>query len=240
MGVDIGGKRHRLLAIDRLRGICTAAPRSDRLRHNEKVKEVIKQNLGEIIGQQDIITAKTVKSSKSRSAGWSSPHIRYDPHGKKGVGQRPGGSQPGDVIGRSGQQGQGAGKQAGTEPGVDFYEAEFTIEELVQMVSEDLHLPNLREKGTKDILADQIHSDTLARRGPQSNIDKKAHAHQRLETQRRRRQPLAGRSARKTNDLNAGRLCLKSSATRSSSRCAMCRAVRVSLKPISHAASTTG
>jgi sporulation protein YhbH len=145
----------------------------DRLRHNEKVKEVIKQNLGEIIGQQDIITAEDGKIIKIPIRGLELPHIRFDPHGKKGVGQGPGGSKPGDVIGRSGQQGQGAGKQAGTEPGVDFYEAEFTIEELVQMVFEDLHLPNLREKGTKDILADQVRFDTLARRGPQSNIDKK-------------------------------------------------------------------
>ena len=29
----------------------------DRQRHNEKVKEVIKKNLGDIISQQDIITA---------------------------------------------------------------------------------------------------------------------------------------------------------------------------------------
>ncbi|MFN7017518.1 MAG: DUF444 family protein [Fimbriimonadales bacterium] len=87
----------------------------DRLRHNEKVKEVIKQNLGEIIGQQDIITAEDGKIVKIPIRGLELPHIRYDAHGKKGVGQGPGGSQPGDVIGRLGQLGQGAGKQAGTD-----------------------------------------------------------------------------------------------------------------------------
>ncbi|MGI4791691.1 MAG: DUF444 family protein, partial [Janthinobacterium lividum] len=36
----------------------------DRARHNEKIKEVIKQNLGDIISQQDIITADRGKIVK--------------------------------------------------------------------------------------------------------------------------------------------------------------------------------
>jgi uncharacterized sporulation protein YeaH/YhbH (DUF444 family) len=98
------------------------------------------------------------------------------------------------VIGRSGQQGQGAGKQAGTEPGVDFYEAEFTIEELVQLVFEDLHLPNLQEKGTKDILADQVRFDTIARRGPAANLDRKRTLIEAWKTQRTRGTPQLGNS----------------------------------------------
>jgi uncharacterized sporulation protein YeaH/YhbH (DUF444 family) len=120
----------------------------DRQRHNEKVKEVIKQNLGEIISQQDIITAHDGKIVKIPIRGLELPHIRFDPNAKS-VSDRqrrhPTGRHPGRLQG----EGQGAGKQAGTEPGVDFYEAEFTIEELMELVFEDLHLPNLREKGTK-------------------------------------------------------------------------------------------
>jgi uncharacterized sporulation protein YeaH/YhbH (DUF444 family) len=59
----------------------------------------------------------------------------------------------------------GCGQAGRHRTRVDFYEAEFTIEELVQLVFEDLHLPNLQEKGTKDILADQVRFDTIARRG---------------------------------------------------------------------------
>lgn len=145
----------------------------DRLRHNDKIKEVIKENLGDLVSHQDIITADDGKIVKIPIRGLELPHIRFDPHGKKGVGQGQGNTKPGDVIGRSGQPGEGAGKQAGTEPGVDFYEAEFTIEEIAEMVFEDLHLPNLRDKGTKDILSDEVRFDTLARRGPQSNLDRK-------------------------------------------------------------------
>ncbi len=36
----------------------------DRVRHNEKVKEAIKNNLGDIISQQDIITARDGKIVK--------------------------------------------------------------------------------------------------------------------------------------------------------------------------------
>jgi len=46
----------------------------DRLRHNEKVKEVIKQNLGEIIGQQDIITAEDGKIINPHSRAGVAPY----------------------------------------------------------------------------------------------------------------------------------------------------------------------
>ncbi|MGQ9542255.1 MAG: YeaH/YhbH family protein [Armatimonadota bacterium] len=145
----------------------------DRQRHNEKVKEVIKQNLGEIISHQDIITAHDGKIVKIPIRGLELPRIRFDPNQGKRVGQGAGGSQPGDIIGRQPGEGQGAGKQAGTEPGVDFYEAEFTIEELMELVFEDLHLPNLQEKGSKQVLADTTQFNTIARKGPLSNIDRK-------------------------------------------------------------------
>ena len=127
----------------------------DRQRHNEKVKEVIKQNLGDIICQQDIITADRGKIVKIPVRGLELPRIRFDHDERERVGQGGGGTKPGDIIGRapSDKDGQGVGKQAGQEPGVDYYEAEFTLDELAQLVFEDLHLPNLEDKGVKQILS---------------------------------------------------------------------------------------
>src|ERR1051326_469540 len=102
----------------------------DRMRHNEKIKEVIKQNLGDIISQQDIITADQGKIVKIPIRGLELPRIRFDNEERERVGQGPGGTKPGDILGRAPQEGQGAGKEAGHEPGVDFYEAELTLEEL--------------------------------------------------------------------------------------------------------------
>src|SRR5579862_1201901 len=96
----------------------------DRQRHNEKIKEVIKRNLGDIISQQDIITADQGKIVKIPVRGLELPRIRFDDQERERVGQGTGGTKPGDVLGRAPQQnGQGTGKEAGHEAGVDFYEA---------------------------------------------------------------------------------------------------------------------
>ena len=145
----------------------------DRQRHNEKVKEVIKKNLGDIISQQDIITAENGKIVKIPVRGLELPRIRFDNDERERVGQGGGGTQPGDVLGRAPQEGQGTGKEAGQEPGVDFYEAELTLEELTNLVFEDLHLPNLEDKGIKQIVSEHADFNSISKRGIASNLDRK-------------------------------------------------------------------
>ena len=146
----------------------------DRARHNEKVKEVIKQNLGDIVSHQDIITADKGKIVKIPIRGLELPRIRFDNGERERVGQGQGGTKPGDVLGRApNQQGQGTGKQAGQEPGVDYYEAELTLDEITQMVFEDLHLPNMQEKGVKQILSEHAEFNTITKRGLAGNLDRK-------------------------------------------------------------------
>jgi hypothetical protein len=146
----------------------------DRARHNEKIKEVIKQNLGDIVSQQDIITADRGKIIKIPIRGLELPRLRFDNGDRERVGQGKGGTKPGDVLGRApAQQGTGTGKQAGQEPGVDFYEAEFTLEEITELVFEDLHLPNLKDKGVKQIQSEHVEFNTITKRGLAGNLDRK-------------------------------------------------------------------
>lgn len=145
----------------------------DRQRHNEKVKEVIKKNLGGIISQQDIITADQGKILKIPVRGLELPRIRFDDGERERVGQGAGGTRSGDVLGRAPQPGQAAGKEAGQEAGVDFYEAELTLEELTALVFEDLHLPNLEEKGVKQVISEHAEFNSISKRGLTSNLDRK-------------------------------------------------------------------
>ncbi len=145
----------------------------DRQRHNEKVKEVIKKNLGDIISQQDIITADQGKIVKIPVRGLELPRIRFDNEERERVGQGSGGTKPGDVLGRAPKQGQGTGKEAGQEADVDFYEAELTLEELTALVFEDLHLPNLEDRGIKQILSEHADFNSISKRGIASNLDRK-------------------------------------------------------------------
>jgi uncharacterized protein len=110
----------------------------DQARHNEKVKEAIRGNLGQIVGEEAIITADGKKIVKVPIRSLEEYKFRFGepPEGGQ-VGQGEGDTKVGDVIGRVGQgkagPGQGAG-QAGDQPGVDYYEAELTVDELAALL----------------------------------------------------------------------------------------------------------
>ena len=147
----------------------------DRARHNEKVREIIKKNLSDVVAHQDIITADKDKIVKIPVRGLELPHIRFDPNDQERVGQGQGETKPGDIIARapSEQEGAGKGKEAGQEPGVDFYEAELTIDDLANMVFEDLRLPNLEDKGEKQVPSDAMDFNSISKRGLTANLDRK-------------------------------------------------------------------
>ena len=66
--------------------------------------------------------------------------------------QGDGNAQPGQVVGKTGKDGQGKGDgQAGDRPGVDYYETDVTLEELIEIMFEDLELPNLERRALREI-----------------------------------------------------------------------------------------
>ncbi len=154
--------------------------RRDILRHHAKVREVIKGNLPEIISREDVITSDGQRLVKVPIRGLELPRFRFDPyrgeHGGQGDegtrGQNGGRTRPGTVLGRTGEDG-GSGKEAGQQPGVDYYEAEISVDELVDLAFEDLQLPNLQDRGKKSLQAPTVRFTTLRRTGPQANLDKR-------------------------------------------------------------------
>ena len=77
----------------------------------------------------------------------------YTAAGGNTQGQGDGKSQQGQVVGKAkGQQGSGEGK-AGDSPGTDYYETDVTLEELVDIMFEDLELPDLERKALRQIEA---------------------------------------------------------------------------------------
>jgi uncharacterized protein len=147
----------------------------DQARHNEKVKEAIKDNLAGIVGEEAIITADGTKIVKIPIRSLELPHFRFDNGRKNHVGQGQGGTNVGDVLGQepSGQAGAGRGKGAGQEPGIDYYEAEITVDELAALVFADLGLPFLKPKGRQEVESETVRYNDVRRRGIMSNLDKK-------------------------------------------------------------------
>src|ERR687884_1755941 len=147
----------------------------DQARHNEKVKEAIKKNLADIVGEESIITADGDKIVKVPIRSLDLPRFRFDNGKRDHVGQGEGGTKVGDVIGQEpgAQQGPGRGKKAGQEPGVDYYEAEVTVDELAALVFEDLGLPFLKQKGKQEIQSETVKFSEIRRKGIMSNLDKR-------------------------------------------------------------------
>lgn len=143
----------------------------DQARHNEKVKEAIRQNLPDIIADESIITSdgKTIIKVPIRTL--EEYRFRFDPYQGERVGQGDGDSQVGDVLGPG--PGQAKGGKAGDQPGTDFYEAEVTVDDLAELIFADLGLPDLRPKATQEIPTESVKFTDVRRRGPLSNLDKK-------------------------------------------------------------------
>jgi hypothetical protein len=144
----------------------------DQQRHNEKIKDAIKQNLADIVSREDIILSdgKTVIKVPIRSL--EEYKFRFDHNKQEGVGQGQGGSKVGDVIGQQGDQ-PGQGPQAGSEPGYDYYEADVTLDELAALIFEDLGLPNLEQKRHAQLEAESVRFTDIRKHGIMSNLDKR-------------------------------------------------------------------
>lgn len=141
----------------------------DEARHNEKVKEIIRDNLPNIVSDGSIITQdpRSKKIFKVPMRSLELPHFRFK-DGDKGIGSGDGNEQVGDIIGRI-PKGQQDGNNAGDQPGVEYYEAEITIEELQEMVFADLGLPRVKPKEAHQIQTENIvFEDVRKKRSPNS------------------------------------------------------------------------
>jgi sporulation protein YhbH len=148
----------------------------DQQRHKERIKEAIKQNLPGIVSEESIILSDGKRVIKVPIRSLEEYRFRYDDESGKNAGSGDGDSQVGDVIGRTGGQKKGAGKgqgPAGEEPGVDYYEAEVSVDEIAALIFEDLGLPNLQEKRLKEIESEAIRFTDIRKKGAMSNLDKR-------------------------------------------------------------------
>jgi sporulation protein YhbH len=145
----------------------------DRQRHQEKVREAIKKNLADIVSEESIIMHDGRKVVKVPIRTLDEYHFRFDSGKQKRGGQGEGKSKPGDVIYSEPQRGQGKGKGAGDEPGVDYYEADITVDELAGMIFEDLGLPNLEQKKKPELASESVDFKDIRKKGIAGNIDRK-------------------------------------------------------------------
>ena len=122
----------------------------DRARHRDKVREAIRDNIADIIAEESIIGKDRDRIIKVPIRGIKEYRFIYG-NQAPGVGQGNGQSQPGQVVGRQQGEGQGQPDRAGDQPGVDYYETDVRLDELIDLMFEDLELPDLERKRLREI-----------------------------------------------------------------------------------------
>ena len=146
----------------------------DRARHRQKVRKSIRDNIADIVAEESIIGKSKDKIIKVPIRGVKEYRFVYGENGA-GVGKGDGNSQEGQVIGKVPKEGEGQGKDvAGDQPGVDFYETDVTLEELIEIMFEDLELPHMQRKILRQVMSKRVSKRKGYRRaGIRIRLDKK-------------------------------------------------------------------
>ncbi|HKE43556.1 MAG TPA: DUF444 family protein [Steroidobacteraceae bacterium] len=142
----------------------------DWLRHNEKVREAVRERLPDIIAGADVVSggARTVKVPVRMLEHY---HFRLRrPDQREGVGQ--GNAKPGDVLAKPSQgEGQDKGQGGSEEGGIEFV-LEFKVDDIVDWLWEEMQLPNLKARVGKSEEADWAR-EGWDKRGARSRLDRR-------------------------------------------------------------------
>jgi uncharacterized sporulation protein YeaH/YhbH (DUF444 family) len=143
----------------------------DWLRHDEKVRDSVRENLPQIVAGADVIndTAKTVRVPVRMLEHY---HFRLrKPEEQQGAGQ--GAAKPGDVLqGPQRQRGAGEKGPGGQDEGEVQLMLELKIDDIVDWLWEEMQLPNLKARVGPSEETDWIR-EGWDRRGARSRLDRR-------------------------------------------------------------------
>ncbi|THF83696.1 sporulation protein YhbH [Cohnella fermenti] len=162
----------------------------DQSRHQQKVREAIKQNLPDLLSEENIVLSDGKQIIKIPIRSMEEYRFIYNNGKRKHVGQGDGDSQVGDILGTDPQSGSGKGEGAGDQPGDDVVEAEISIAELENLLFEELELPYMKRKEKQEIETTDVRFTDVRRKGIMSNIDKKRTILENLRRNSREGRPL--------------------------------------------------
>lgn len=155
---------------------------SDRARHRHKVRQAIRENIGDIVAEEAIIGRSGDRMVKVPIRGIREYRFVYGKN-QPGVGTGEGDTEVGQTVGQGDQSGAGKG-QGGNEPGQDIYETEISLEELIDIMFEDLQLPDLERKKFRLLPSEHaLQRKGFRRAGIRAHLDKKRTALQRIRRQ---------------------------------------------------------
>ncbi len=152
----------------------------DRARHRQKIRDSIRDNIADILAEESIIGRDKDKIIKVPIRSIKEYRFIYGENAP-GVAQGQGDSKPGDVVGKGDPGQPDAAGEAGNSPGVDAFETDVTLEELVNIMFEDLELPELQRKALKQVETDRaMRRKGFRKEGIRPRLDKRGTARSRV------------------------------------------------------------
>jgi uncharacterized protein len=152
----------------------------DRQRHRAKIRESIKENIADIIAEESIIGREKDKIIKIPIRSIKEYKFIYGEN-TPGVAQGNGDAKPGDVV-QKGDPGQpDSSGEAGNQPGVDAFETDITLNEIIEIMFEDLQLPDLQRKALREIETERVSKrHGYRKQGIRPRLDKRKTARNRV------------------------------------------------------------
>lgn len=144
----------------------------DRLSHRKKVKKAIADNIMDIIAEESIIGKNKNRIIKVPIRGVKEYRFVYGDNAP-GVGQGGDGEvKPGQIVGK-GEKGS-KGDQSGDQAGVDYYETEVDLDELLEMAFDNMDLPDMTRKALRQIEVDKKQKKLgWRKKGPRNKLNYK-------------------------------------------------------------------
>ncbi|ADU26296.1 sporulation protein YhbH [Ethanoligenens harbinense] len=170
----------------------------DRRRHRQLVEDSIKKNLPDILSEEAIIGQSKNRKVKIPIRGLKEYTFIYGRNNGNGVGSGTGSEKRGDKLGGD-QAGPGKnGGKAGNEDGEDIYETELTIEEIIDYLFEDLHLPFLDRKRLSEVWTEHARKKSgYQRKGIPPRLAKKRSVIEKLKRKQGMKRALAAQGIQK-------------------------------------------
>jgi sporulation protein YhbH len=145
----------------------------DQERHKQKVKEIIKNNLTDLITEEDLIINNKIKVPVHSLNQYK---IIYQQKKMQHAGMGNGDSQVGDVLARDSEgseKSSGEKNGGGDTPGNDYYETEISLMDVQNELFNELELPNLEQKQAGIMESESYEFNDIRRIGITGNIHKK-------------------------------------------------------------------
>ncbi len=143
----------------------------DWLRHNEKVRQAVRDHLPELVAGSDVLSDARDRTVKVPVRFME--HYRFrlrDPDEQQGAGQ--GDAKPGDVL-RPARPVSGSDPAGGEGEGQVSFVLEFQIDDILDWLWEDLQLPNLQPREGSSVEEDAYVREGWDKRGARSRLDRR-------------------------------------------------------------------